>query len=586
VKLNGPQKKPFAVAFSATVPVPPGARDLAVPLPRFPKLIERDATATATVPDGLVLAGTAREWDGDAPAAFGEPLVPVPGPDGKAPKAVTSASARADRGLARLALKWEPFRPDLTADLRAEVTVAERQLVVTQVVRLKAPDGFAKPVRFRGPAGAVGLKPALESPAPGAWLFAPPPDAREAALRVTFALPLPAQPDGPLSVPAGLLWPVDAQTEATVRVWAGGARAIGPPPPGWREVPPEPVADREALPALTLAAGGEQPLALELRPAALEAAAGVWVDRALLEAAPTEEGGTAYRARFRLARWLVSALEFELPDGAGAPAARLDGATAPLVPAGPNRYRAALPESAGRALVLDVQYAVPGARGAAGEAAYRPPALAGATFAGPVRWLITEPASAAPLVTRANGRTELRWRWRGASYAPTAPPPAAAERWFALGIEPGADEAGTGADGEAVLVRQAAPAEVRVARAPWLALGAGASLAAAVALLVLAQAPAAAAGAAVALLGGGFAVLSVLFPHPAAQALAAAQPGAALGLGLALALAALRRRARLRVERLPGFSRAPADPTGSAPVPPPASSAARGSSQAAAPSST
>jgi hypothetical protein len=138
-------------------------------------------------------------------------------------------------------------------------------------------------------------------------------------------------------------------------------------------------------------------------------------------------------------------------------------------------------------------------------------------------------------------------------------------------------------------VRQAVPAEVRVARVPWLALAAGASLLALVALVALAQLPGAGAGAGVALLGGAFAVLSVLFPHPAAQALAAAQPGAALGLALVLAQRTLRARAQWRAERLPGFSRVPADPTGSAPAPAPpttASSAARGSSQVSAPSGT
>jgi hypothetical protein len=582
-----PQRKPFTVALSATVPVPPGARAFAVPLLRFPQLIERDATALVAVGDGTVVSGTARGWDGDAPAAFGEPLVPVPGPDGKVPKAVARASARAARGLARLALEWEPFRPDLSAELRADVTVGERQLVVTQTLRLKSPDGFPKPVKLRGPAGALGLKPALESPAAGVWLFAPPPDARDATLRVTFALPLPAQPDGPLSVPAGLLWPADAaQAEATVRVWSVAGRALGAPPAGWRELPPEPAPEREALPALALAASGEQALALELRPAAPDPAAGAWVDRALIEAAPTDDGGTAYRARFRLARWLVSALEFDLPDGATAVSARADGAAAPLVPAGPLRYRVALPESTGRALALEVQYAVPGARAAVGETAYRPPVLAGATFGGPVRWFVTEPASAAPLVLRPNGRAELRWRARGATYAPAAPTAAALNNWFEQGTEPPPTDAGGGPEGEAVLVRQSEPAELRVARVPWLALVAGASALALLTAVLLARLPGAAAGAAVALLGGAFAVLAVLFPHPAAQALAAAQPGAALGLALALALAALRRRARLRVERLPGFSRVPAEPTGSAPVsaPPSASSAPRGSSQVTAPS--
>lgn len=593
VRLAAPQRKPFAVALVATVPVPPGARAAALPLLRFPKALERDATATATVPEGLVLAGTASGWDGARPAAFGEPLVPVPGPDGKVPRAVTAATAAGDRGLARLALAWEPFRPDLTADVRAEVTVGERQLVVAQVVRLRAPDGFPKPVRFRGPPEALGLKPALESPGPGAWLFAPAPEAREAVARLTYALPLPAPTDGPASVPVGLFWPADATgTEATVRVWLASGRTAGAPGPGWREVPPEPAPEREALPALTLAAAGERPLTLELRPAPGGAAA-LWVDRALVEAAMTDDGSVAYRARFRLLRWLVPAAELELPEGApGPPAVRLDGAAAPAVPVpgAPARVRVPLPEGApGRAAVLDVQYAVAGTRHALGETVYRPARLAGATFAGPVRWLITEPGTAAPLVLAPNGRAEVRWRWRGLGPAPAGVARAAADRWFVSGTEPGPADAAPGTDGEPVLVRQAAPHEVRVARVPWAALAAAAALAGAALVLALAAVPAPAAGAGLTLLGGAFAVLSVLYPQPAAQLAGAAVPGAAAGGLAVLARAALRWRRAGAGRRLPGFARPPAAaaPTGSAPAPPaPSAAPGRGSSQAAAPSGT
>ena len=237
VKLAGFLKQPFTIVLVGTVPVPPGGRDAVVPLPRFPKAVERDASVTATVPDGLEVHGTTRGWDGDQPAAFGAPLAAVPGPDGKAPKAVAAVTGRGERGLARVALTWQPYRPDVTADVRTDVTVGERQVVVSQVIKLRSPDGFPKPVRLRGPAEALGLKAdkPLDAPAAGVWTFAPPVEAKEATLKVSFALPLPARPDGPLSLPVGLLWPTDAaRVEANVRVWASAVsgRTVAASAPG------------------------------------------------------------------------------------------------------------------------------------------------------------------------------------------------------------------------------------------------------------------------------------------------------------------------------------------------------------------
>jgi hypothetical protein len=572
VRLAAGWKQPFTVILSATVPVPAGAREAVVALPRFPKALERDATVTATVPEGLEVRCTARGSDGDAPTAWATVLAPVPGPDGKPPKAVAAVTGRIERGPGRLNLSWQPYHPELTADVRADVTVGERQMVVKEVIKLRAPDGFSRPVRLHGPAEVLGLtaRPPLDAPAAGTWTFAPPLDAKEAPnLTLSFALPLPAGSDDPVALPVGLIWPAGAaRTEAHVRVWVNSVRGrtVAAPASGWRELPPEPVPERDALPALTLTASAERPLVLTLRPAATAAAA-VEVRRALIEAGPTEAGSIGYRARFRLERWLTPAVELWLPDGAAA-TATVDGATAGLVPAGEgdgNRFRVALPEGApGRTVVLEVGYALPGPRGAFGDTAYVPPRVIGAAYAG-VRWLVTEPAGTAPLVF-SGGRADPRWRARGPTYAPSAATRAALDRWFVFGAEPGPDDTATGAEGEPVVIHQPAPEVVRVVRVPWVLLLTGCSLLAALGLVALAGMSGTRAGLSVALLGGAFGAGAVLYPQPAAQVAAASQPGAVLGLGAVALLAAVRWHARRRVLNLPGFTRIPSEPSAVGPA--------------------
>ena len=571
VRLASFFKQPFTIVLVGTVPVPPGGRDAVIPLPRFPKSVERDATVTATVPEGLEVHGTVRGWDGDLPTAWSAPLAAVPAADGKVPKAVAAVTGKGERGLARVALTWQPYRPDVTADVRADVTVGERQVVVVQVIKLRSADGFPKPVRFRGPPEALGLKavPSLDAPAAGAWTFSPPPEAKEATFRVSFALTLPAHADGPLSLPVGLLWPTDAaRVETNVRVWvhAVSGRTVAASATGWRELPPEPAADRDALPALTLAASAEHPLVLELRHATPDSAVAVWVERALIEAGMTDDGSVSYRARFRLQRWLAPAVEVVLPDAVGPnPTARVDGLTAALVPVGEGdggrRFRVALPDgTAGRGAVLEVQYTLPGSRHVLGETVYQPPRIASAAYAGGARWLITEPADAAPLLFSGRARADLRWRWREVAYAPTASGRAGLDRWFTAGVEPG-PEAAPASDGEPVAVRQSAPDAVRVVRVPWLALVVGCSLAVFVAAVALTRLPTSAAGLLVAVLFGAFGAGAVLYPQPAAQAVAAGQPGLALGLFAVAVQTALRWRVRHRVAHLPGFTRTRPEPS-------------------------
>lgn len=575
VRLAMGMKKQFDIVLVGTVPIAPGSWDATIALPRYPKAIERDATVTATVPEGLEVSGNARGWDGELPTAWGTPLTPVPGANGKIPKAVASVTGKGTLGLARVSLTWQPYRPDVTADMRIDVSIGERQVVVSQTIKLRSADGFPKPVRFRAPADALGLKaePAIDSPAPGIWAFAPPVEEKEATLQVSFALPLPAREDGSFSLPVGLLWPTDAvRTMINVRVWINSVtgRSVTASS-GWRELPPEPVTERDSLPALTLAASAEHPLVLEVRNSTPESVAAVQVERALIEAGMTEDGSVSYRARFWLQLYLTPAIDVILPVSIGSnPTARVDGVLAGLVPAGESesgrRFRITLPSGAMRANVLELNYTLSGSRFVFGETVYRPPLLASAAYIGPVRWLIAEPADAVPLVFNNHGHVEMRWRPRGVTYAPTSVSRAALDRWFRFGTEPGPGDTASTAEGEPVVVRQTAPNSVRVIRVPWLALVIGCSLVVALVMIVLMWLPTSAAALVVALGGGGFAAGVVLYPESASQLLAAGEPGFALGLIAVAVLLLVRWQARWRVTHLPGFTRSLPEP--SAVVPP------------------
>jgi hypothetical protein len=569
-------KKPFDVILVGNVPAAPGAREAAVPFPRYPQMMERDSTVTATVPEGQEVHGTTRGWDGEQPAAWGSPMTALPGADGKVTKAVTVVSGKGELGLSRASLHWQPYRPDVTADVRADVTVAERQVIASQVIKLRAPDGFPKVVRFRGPAEALGLRaqladgkaPALDSPARGVWAFAPPVDAKEVTLRLTYALPLVTSEDGPVSLPVGLFWPADVtRSEANVRVWVSSVtgRTVGASAAGWRELPPEPVPERDSLPAVTLAASAEYPLVLEVKRSTPDSAAAVQLSRTLIEAGMLEDGSVGYRARFRLQLYLTPAVEVILPDAVGPnPTARVDGVLAALVPVGggdgSRRFRVTLPEGATRATVLEVNYTLPGSRHAFGETVYQPPLLASAVSTGGTRWIVTEPSHSAPLLLSNRGRAEMWWRPRGPTYAPTAVSHAAMDKWFVYGVEPGPGDT-AGAEGEPVVLRQNAPEPVRVFRVPWLALVIACSLVAFVVLVALTWLPTVVSALTVVVLAAAFLAGVILYPQLACQLLAAAQPGFVCGAAAVALMAVIRWQVRRSVVHLPGFTRTLPDPS-------------------------
>ena len=325
VRFSASHKQPFDLVLTAVVPIRPGATETAIALPRFPGATEAGATLTATVPEGLEVRGESRGWEGQRSATWGNPLVSSLA-NGKPTKGVTTIGGRADSGFAQAVLAWQPYRPDLTADIRADVTLFDRQLVIQEVVKLRAPDTLPRSIGFRGPPSAAGLKVQtaqfpLEMLGPGDWKLTVPPEAKEFTLSLSYAIPLAPPGNAEAAVrpiPVGLLWPTTAsRAETTVRVWSNTvtAQAIVNRSPGWREQPIEPVADRDALPILVLSAsGGEIPLMLEASEIEGGSAVAIWVDRGLIQAWLADDGTIRYRARFLVRRWLAPAIEIRLPE--------------------------------------------------------------------------------------------------------------------------------------------------------------------------------------------------------------------------------------------------------------------------------
>ncbi|HVL14846.1 MAG TPA: hypothetical protein VM529_19910, partial [Gemmata sp.] len=570
VRLAAGQKQPFDLLLTATVPVEAGNSAAPVALPRFPGAFEREASVTATVPDGLEVRGEVRGWDGEF-AAWGEPLAPTPGADGRPTRVATTATAKSESGIARVLLSWSPHRPNLVADVKADVVLGERQLEVSQRMTLRSPDGFPAELRLRAPAGAAGVRgqPAL-TPSGAEWLLPVATDAKEVTLVVSFAVPLPPRPsdaDAAWPVPVALVWPAGARrADVTVRVWssASASRTVSTASAGWRELAPEPAPDRDTLPALSVAAsGGELPLVLEVRETSNPAVVTVWIDRGLVQAWAGGEAATEYRARFLLARWLAPAVEVRLPGPLAGPNPefRIDGLRANATPlpessVGARAYRVPLP-AAGKPVALEVRYQLPAAAGRAGEAVYRPPTLPTAAFTGPLRWQVTLPSGTVPLHTN-GGTPEFRWQFSPTGLSPAPVGTAEGlERWLQTGDEPAA---GGAAAVETLTTRQSTPGPVRVYRVPRTGLLILCSVVAFVAVLAASQLPGRWLGPVVAVVACVAGVGAVFFPHPAATALGASQPGFAGAALVLVALGLARLAYHRRVTRLPGFSRTAPEP--------------------------
>ena len=573
IRLATARKQPFDLVLTATVSFAPGETSASIPLPRFVGATEKESSVVATVPDALEVRGESRSRDAEF-AAWGIALTTPPTTDGK-PRSATTVTGKSETSFSRVFLAWNPHRSDLIAETRADVTIGERQAIVTESIKIRSPEGFSQPLRFRGPPQADALKstPQLVPSGNGEWTLTAPVDAKEISVSITFAMPLPVQrADGreageTWELDVGLFWPKGTtRGETTVRVWSesDNVRIITNSRNGWRSLPVEASPDRDTLPTLTLAAtGGEIPLTLQIRDAAGTGAVVAWVDRGLIQAWSTDDGTTSYRARFLLRRWLVSSIEVRLPAlGAGfTPEFLRDGQKFDAIPipdaSNSDRvYRVPLPEARpGRTIAIEVRYQLPAHTR---ETTYLPPLLPAIAFAGPVRWQVTVPAGSVPLL--ASGATaEFRWRFRPTGFLPT-PAGTDLDRWFRLGGEPGNGEDSTSST-ETISARQASPAAIKVYRVNRTGFVIICSVAAFLVVLVVTRLHAATLGSVAALLAGVLGTAVVFVPHVAAQVAGACQFGLVAVLGVFVFSGIGRWYYRRRAMRVPGFSRTRPEPS-------------------------
>jgi hypothetical protein len=577
IRLASAQKTPFDLVLTATVPADAAEGRLSLALPRFTPASERDAAVTVTVPEGSEVRGEYLGWGGEF-ASRSSPLTAVPGPDGQPPRVVSAVTARSESGLARLLLGWNPYRPDLAAEILAHVTTADRQLDIVQTIKLRSSEPISRPIRFRGPNDLAGLKAnvPLEPIGPGEWSLSLPPESRELTVQLRFALPV-GRPDGE-ELPVALVFPTQTtRLDTTVSVWPATAagRTFTTRSAGWRELPPEPDPERAAFPALTLgASGGLPPLLLEARRGRENGPVGVWVDKGLIQVWATDASTTRYRGQFLLRRWVNPFVEVRLPGplAGTSPEFFRDGQRITPAVRGPEdgdgAYRIPLPPyRPGLRVAIEVRYQLPAERNPSGEVVFSPPTLPVAAYAGPVRWRVQFPPGTAPLLT-SGAVAEFRWR---PLLSGVAPLPLGSEedleRWFRSGDEPGGDGS-AGGSSDTLTAHQSSPAALAVYRTNRLGMVVVCSVTVFVLVLVLSRLPGWFAGPVVAVTAGGVGLATVFAPHPTAQFAGACQPGVAAAVLALLAYAAARGLYVRRLNRLPSFARAGPDPSPS-PTPQP-----------------
>lgn len=508
VRLVAPQREPFELVLETRWPLNGEIREASLLMPRVLQARERDALVSASVPETLELSGSVREWDTGKVAAVTSEF----------PRSKSSQlGSTFDNGVARVDLAWRPDQPRINANCLAEITLGERQFTVSETIKLTFPDG-AKSVKLAGPA-ASGFRasPPLEPLGPGEWTFVPPAGSKEAAVTLSYSLPL----KGESKLTAPLVWPEASALTATVRIWnANPLRRVADFKGPWRELAPEPNPERDMLPALTLAANGHVPLTLGLEDA--DPIGSVIVDRAVYQWWIGEAGVVQGRCRYLLKRWPVN-LDID-PAGATGFTAHLDNARVETVPRA-GMLRLTLPEARpNRPTMLELRFSGPTGRVWA-PVSFDPPRLRGAVLCQPAWCQIVPPADSLPFIISGQLTPELGWHWNRYGVAPgAAMNNSDLDRWLNDGVD--SDHRLTG--DAAVTARQPAPVAIRIVLIPRLIallITAGIVVVSGLLLAVTPRRQRAIILGTFALLA---AVLAVILPQPASQVTFLAQPALAL----------------------------------------------------------
>ncbi|CAN5524193.1 hypothetical protein BH11PLA2_BH11PLA2_22010 [soil metagenome] len=409
IRFATPQREPFEMTLEARMPLAGESRDASLLLPKLTQTRERDATVSVTVPEPFEVKGTVREWDAGKIATL-----PVEFTSAKA----TSLTGRFDGTVARVDVAWQSAKPRFNADMQCDVSLSDRQAVVTQFIRLTFPEAASRTVKLAGPSNLAGFRstPLLESTGPGEWTYTASSTAKDATLTLSFAVPLKLEPQTNWAVP--LVWPDAATVATTVRIGGTTAtrRVIGFDGP-WRESAPEPSPDRDSLPWLTLSSTGEN-VPLTLNWAAADPTGSVVIDKAVHQWAIGDDGTQQGRSRFLLKRWPAT-LEVELPAGGPVSVLVDKQRVEPLVLKSdtPESRVLGIPLPEAKAtrtsLLIEIRHNSPKDR------PLDPPRLRGAVPRGVAWWQIAPPPGTLPLLF-GEMTPEIAWRFNDGLLMPTA----------------------------------------------------------------------------------------------------------------------------------------------------------------------
>jgi hypothetical protein len=560
VRLIAPRKEAFDLVLEAIIPLPAGPRPqpMMIPLPRVVGTVERDARLTAVVPDGWEIKGTVRDGD---PATPGSRLVELTGESATSRGPTTTVSAVCDRVAAVVNLTWQPYRPELPATITTDVTIGERQMIVSETIQFAIPNPIERTIRLRGPVNAAGLRsnPPLTPTGAGEYALLLPADKKTVVQTLSYAMPLPIK-SGESDVAIGMYWSEDAtQTHATVRVWGPSGKRIAQVVGPWRDEPAALPTDRDAWPWRSVStvrhAGEDVPsLVLSLADSGNYSPPDTVVERAEYFGILDTGAGARLKARFWLSRWPGSGLDIDLPSESSwecyVDGRRVQPLPREGLPREDGSVRIPMPESKpGRSpVIVEIRCTSSDPSLEKGMAL---PTIARSMNRTPPQWNVWGPRSRVALDLSGAFSPDLQWTWRG---LPTGFSPVPSTRntgspgddgdMISSGLTPlfaGQLHSTTGTMPHIVTV----PSPVWIlcwsaiaAFFGWIAIQIGQSrigyVAAGVGLL--------------------FAVALMFRPQITAQALAAMQPGVA-AFGLAMAVVMLRRAWLSRSgRRLPAFS--------------------------------
>ena len=579
VKLAAAQRNEFTLVLEGFYPLPIGAQEMTLLMPRILNTFDRMGQVTVVTPDGFDLRGRAFQWESDKPGTQAHPLEPAAGMD-----KATVLAATTTRAVSHVDLVWKPHRADVRVESQIDVTFGDQQAQVVHVLKCYFADRLPKRLRVRASQSVTGLAVnpgSLEANGPFDWFVNLPSETgKETTVVFNYSFVLPGNVGtGPVLQTIPVLWPDGTNScETRVRIWSHRriSSMLTPTAEGtaWEERPPEVLANESSLPLLVLQTSGTNvPLALRMTDPGVDresvtgypALTSIWIDRTLIQA-QTSGAFQQYRARFHLSKWSARTFDVELPAGSidvemSFNGKRVDSRDVRLEGDASRTTRMALPAWRDRLQALvEIRYQLPSGRSEGASdlvAVWHPPSLSARVAIAAVRWQVAIPSNSVPLALGAS-TFEERWALRNGMAQPLAAHSTAdLEKWIASGREPDGSETASGwemAD-TGVTARQNRLAPLRVAVVPRPVFFAVVSLLVLAVGLLLSRLPKRAVGVLLSLIASGAVVVGVMWPQPSGQILAASQPGLAL-LALILGMQRfLQWRYRRRLARMPGFAR-------------------------------